>query len=159
MTVRGKGGKIRNVPLDHRILVGRNYPSLKNYIEHWRLSTHSTALFTTKKGEMTPQFLRKIIKEIGKKAGVTWIHPHALRHFCATNLLRAGVNLKIVQEILGHEKLSTTEIYLHLTERDIVKAMQIANIEDPILKKSMKPKKWGVLVEKTDGAKNGPGGI
>ncbi|MBC7092006.1 MAG: tyrosine-type recombinase/integrase, partial [Nitrososphaeria archaeon] len=109
--VRGKGGKIRHIPLDDRMLKGKNYPSLKNYIDHWRLNTHRNALFTTRNGEMTPDYLRMIIKKIARKVGLPWIHPHSLRHYAATNWLRAGMNIKIVQELLGHSQLSTTEIY------------------------------------------------
>lgn len=59
-----------------------------------------------------------------KKAGVPHIHAHSMRHHTATSLLRAGVNVRIVQEILGHESLDTTMRYLHVTARDKKEAMR-----------------------------------
>ena len=108
---------------------------------------------------MTPDYLRMIIKKIAKKVGLPWIHPHSLRHYAATNWLRAGMNIKIVQELLGHSQLSTTEIYLHITEEDKAKAIKNPAIEDPLLKKSMNAKNWGVLVEITDKVSYGPAEI
>jgi len=51
-----------------------------------------------------------------------------LRHYAATNWLRAGMNIKIVQELLGHSQLSTTEIYHHITEEDKARAMNAKNL-------------------------------
>jgi len=130
--VRGKGGKIRLVAVPWRVLHGRNVPSLKNYIEKWRFNTHKTALFTTRKGRITPQIVAKIIYDRGKQAGIPWIHPHALRHYYATNLLRAGVNIRIVQQLLGHADIKTTGVYLHVIENDLRMAVENERIEDPL---------------------------
>ena len=54
------------------------------------------------------------IKQFAKKAGLTDFHTHTLRHKYATDLLEAGVNIKVVQTLLGHENLNTTEVYLSL---------------------------------------------
>jgi len=67
---------------------------------------------------------RKDIKTVARKAGMGWIHPHSLRHFYATNLLKHGIHVKIVQVLLGHSNIKTTSRYLHVVEYDIRKAIQ-----------------------------------
>lgn len=114
------------------MLSGRTYPSLKNYIKYWRLNSCKHYVFTTKKGRMTTNYLRRIIKKTGEKAGICWIHPHSFRHYTATNMLRAGVNIRIVQEILGHTSIETTGRYLHTIERDLKQAVQNPCLEDPV---------------------------
>jgi integrase/recombinase XerD len=51
------------------------------------------------------------------------VTPHVLRHTCATEMMRRGVNLRIVQEALGHKNISTTQIYTHVVNEDVIKAM------------------------------------
>ena len=58
------------------------------------------------------------------KAGVPHIHAHSMRHYTATSLLKQGVDLRVVQEVLGHENLNTTERYLHVTAQDIKESMK-----------------------------------
>ena len=133
ITIRNsKHNKTRVVPIDDKMLSGRTYPSLKNYIKHWRIKTSKHYLFTTKKGRMTPDYLRRIIKIISQKAGINWIHPHSFRHYAATNLLRAGVNIRVVQAILGHSSIRTTGNYLHVIENDLHQAIANPHIEDPM---------------------------
>ena len=139
ITIRNsKHNKTRIVPIDDKMLSGRTYPSLKNYINYWRMKTSKHYLFTTKKGRMTPNYLRRIIKIISKKAGINWIHPHSFRHYAATNLLRAGVNIRIVQAILGHSSIRTTGNYLHVVENDLRQAVANPLIEDPLKTRSKK---------------------
>jgi len=129
--VKGKGGKERNVVLPWRVLHGHNVPSLKNYIKNWRLNTDRKALFTTKKGRLTPSGLQEVIKRRAIKAGLPWIHPHSLRHYYATNLLRAGINIRMVQYLLGHADIKTTGRYLHIVEQDWRQIINNPRIEDP----------------------------
>ena len=138
MTIRGKGGKIRYLPIPHDLLKGKNVPSLLNYVKYWRLDTDKKALFTTQKGRLSPVYLRSIIKKRARQAGIPWIHPHSLRHYYATNLLRAGVNIRVVQELLGHTDIKTTGIYLHIIETDMRNAVENPNLEDPL---KLKPKR------------------
>jgi len=154
ITIRqSKHNKTRIIPVEEKMLFGTTYPSLKNYIQHWRLNTCKHYVFTTKKGPMTSNYLRRVIKKIGKKAGVHWIHPHSFRHYAATNMLRAGVNIKIVQNILGHSSIKTTGRYLHTIEHDLRQAVINPDIEDPVNFtniKMIKPLAKSLLME-TDG--------
>lgn len=142
ITIRNsKHNKTRIIPIDDKMLFGRTYPSLKNYIKHWRMKTSNHYVFTTKKGRMTPNYLRRIIKIISQKAGIHWIHPHSFRHYAATNLLRAGVNIRVVQAILGHSSIRTTGNYLHVIENDLHQAIANPHIEDPMKTRPYKIKK------------------
>jgi len=69
---------------------------------------------------------------------MSWIHPHSFRHYAATNMLRAGVNIRIVQEILGHSSIKTTGRYLRTIEQDLQQAVRNPNIEDPVNPSSLK---------------------
>lgn len=127
---KGKGGKERIVPIERKVLSGINYPSLKNYINHWRLPV-GDFVFTTPSGQISTAYVRKRIKKIAKKAGVAWIHPHSFRHFYATNLIRSGAKITVVQELLGHADIGSTARYLHVAEaelRDTVQKMPILDI-------------------------------
>jgi len=134
MVKKGKGGKDRIVPVERKVLNGINYPSLKNYIQQWRFPIGDT-LFTTENAPIKPVYIRKRIKDIAKKAGVPWIHPHSFRHFYATNLLKSGARITIVQQLLGHAKLSSTERYLHTSEADLRETIHNMPIYDVIRSK------------------------
>jgi len=161
---RGKGGKSRLVHVDKKVIRGRNYPSILNYVEYHRFQSHRSALFTSEEGEMTVDYARKRISLIGERAGVPRIHPHAFRRFFAVTLLRAGVHEAIIQRELGHESLATTDRYLRgLTEYDVEAAMRSVHIPDPLTVainyRSMKHRNGGVLASVTGEKLNGPGGI
>lgn len=116
LMVIGKGNKEREVYLNARaILMLHNYLATR--------TDNNSALFVCSKGEharMGVRSLQKTIKELGKRAEISKnVHPHILRHTLATNLLRSGVPLSVVQRILGHENCSTTEIYCQLAQEDV----------------------------------------
>jgi len=68
ITIRNsKHNKTRIIPIEDKILSGSTYPSLKNYIEHWRVDNEKHYVFTTNKGQMTSNYLRRLIKNISKK--------------------------------------------------------------------------------------------
>ncbi len=119
--VMGKGSKERIVPL------GREAKkSLLHYMNHRarHLSRHkksSSAVFLNKYAErLSARSVRNIINKYMQQAALTQqISPHTMRHSFATHLLNAGADLRSVQELLGHVKLSTTQIYTHLTRENI----------------------------------------
>lgn len=115
--ITGKGNKVRIIPIPEL-----PFDLLGNFLEiRKKTGIESIFLFTTKKGKkLSYQALRKIVNEIFiKKAKISGIHPHLLRHAFATHLLDHGADLKSIQELLGHSSLSTTEIYTHLSLREI----------------------------------------
>lgn len=113
--VMGKGSKERIVPLgDYAI------EALKEYIYFYRPmlnKNNSSYIFLNNRGGiLSRQFIFKVIKEECIKKGIRKnVSPHTLRHTFATHLLKNGADLRIIQELLGHENLSTTQIYTHLT--------------------------------------------
>lgn len=87
---------------------------------------HENALFLTFYGYRMSQFtINKIVKRAYKKANLdeTIYTVHTLRHTCATLLYRAGVNIKTIQELLGHVQIDTTEIYTHLDNQEVKNVM------------------------------------
>lgn len=116
--VTGKGNKERLVPLGENAL-----DALQDYLKRARpnLIRHQTdVVFVSKRGvQMTRQTFWHRIKYYATKAGIqTHLSPHTLRHAFATHLLNHGADLRVVQMLLGHSDLSTTQIYTHVaTER------------------------------------------
>lgn len=118
--VVGKGKKERIIPLDDVAI-----EALDNYINNYRpfLIKNETCnyVFLNKNGEkISRQMIFKILKNLANKAGINKeISPHTLRHSFASNLLNNGADLRVIQELLGHENLETTEIYSHLQNKKI----------------------------------------
>jgi len=127
--VLGKGKKYRNVPVKKYVLFGRKHPSLKNFIDFHRKNGNDY-LFSWNGGYVTPPMFRKYFKTACRKSGSPWMHPHSLRHYYATMLLKKGVNVKIVQIILGHSDIKTTSRYLHMLDNDIFKAVDETPFDD-----------------------------
>lgn len=114
LDIIGKGNKERQVPIGEMAL-----QALRKYIENARselMTVKSDLLFFNYKGEeMSRQGFFKYIKKLAKDCGIEKeISPHTIRHSFATHLLEGGTDLRIVQELLGHEDISTTQIYTHL---------------------------------------------
>ena len=118
--VMGKGSKERFIPVSDITI-----KYLNMYINEYRnliLNTkQSEYLFINYNGKrMSRQGFFKILKSICEKSGIEKeISPHILRHSFATHLLNNGADLRIIQELLGHENISTTEIYSHVSEDKI----------------------------------------
>ena len=113
--IMGKGSKERIIPLgDYAI------NSLQDYINNYRFKLNkknsSYVFLNNRGGQLSRQFIFKTIKNECIKKGIKKnVSPHTLRHTFATHLLKNGADLRIIQELLGHENLSTTQIYTHLT--------------------------------------------
>lgn len=124
LIVLGKGNKERMVPF---------YPRCRQLIQKYMdesrakfIKTEHNYLFVSQSGKpITPRAIQLILKDAGQKVGLPFdIHPHMLRHSFATHLLDNGADLRVVQELLGHENLGTTQIYTHVTIdrlKDVVK--------------------------------------
>jgi len=112
----GKGGKDRMVILSQS-LVG----DLEAYLK--REGITSGPMFIGRDGKsMKPRNVQKIIKEAAKRAGIRkQVTPHKLRHSFATHLREAGTDLRVIQELLGHANISTTEIYTHVSSEETSK--------------------------------------
>lgn len=120
LTVEGKGGRERVVPvgafalkaIDEYLLSGR--PQLCKDI------TERTIFLNPYGKPMSRMGVWKVIKKYSIMAGISHdVSPHVFRHSCATHLLEGGASIMAVQEILGHVDVSTTQIYTHLTTKDL----------------------------------------
>jgi site-specific recombinase XerD len=79
-------------------------------------------LFTGPKGRLSSRNLQKIVRQAAKNAGINKpVHCHTLRHSFATHLLESGTDIRLIQELLGHEDLSTTQIYTHVSREELKK--------------------------------------
>lgn len=115
VVVRGKGNKERVVPMSDVAT-----ECIKDYLEDRSMLPVKPGeegyLFLNRNGHrLTRQMIFTIVKQLAKDSGVKKnISPHTLRHSFATHLLEGGANLRAIQQMLGHESISTTEIYLHI---------------------------------------------
>lgn len=113
--VFGKGRKERLVPIGQKAL-----DAVDTYLQNYRClieSEKQQTLFVTKKGKPIDRIsVWRMIKRYGKSAGITKsISPHTLRHSFATHLLDNGAELRIIQEMLGHASIGSTERYTHVS--------------------------------------------
>lgn len=116
--VTGKGDKIRTVHFTEECaLILKEYLKTRSYDE-------KDALFLNRKGlRLLPKGIYRVITTIGKKAGIK-LHPHALRHTFATNMLARGAGLELIADLMGHANLNTTRIYARIPTEDMVLAYQ-----------------------------------
>lgn len=116
LKIRGKGKKERLVPIGPPAQQAlTDYLKLRNA----KVKADLPALFVNKNGtRLTDRSVRRILIKYGRAAGINKeISPHMLRHSFATHMLDRGADLRSVQELLGHESLSTTQIYTHVTSQ------------------------------------------
>ncbi len=119
ISVRGKGDKLRVV-----FLSDDSKKAIKDYLA--KRSDPEEYLFAslTKKnkviGRITPRAVERLVSFYARKAGIPKkVHPHQLRHSFATDLLINGADLRSVQSLLGHANISTTQVYTHLTNKEL----------------------------------------
>lgn len=117
--VFGKGSKVRVIPVGRKAL-----QAVQSYLKGGRpklvKGRRDESLFLNVRGRgITRQGLWKILKSYAKRAGLERITPHTLRHSFATHLLQAGADLRVVQEMLGHVSISTTQIYTHVSKEHL----------------------------------------
>jgi integrase/recombinase XerD len=122
--VCGKGNKERLVPIGKKAL-----EAIDAYLNQFRDNIESdrqTILFVNSKGiTLSRMTIWKMVKGYAIKAGIVKrISPHTLRHSFATHLLENGADLRIIQELLGHAAISSTERYVHISSRKLVEAFQ-----------------------------------
>ena len=125
INILGKGKKERIVPIRKSAL-----KAVKTYINEVRnkhLVIDNKAVFIGKNGKrMSRQALYNIVVNNAKLASIQKeIHPHTLRHSFATHLLDNGADLRVVQELLGHTNIGTTQIYTHVTTKTLVKSYDL----------------------------------
>ena len=123
--VTGKGNKQRLVPIN--TMTTR---VIKNYIDNSRkklkiVEQFKDILFLNRRGQiLTRAMIFTIVKNLAKQANIKKIvSPHTFRHSFATHLLENGADLKTIQQLLGHQSITTTEIYMHIDNKMLIKVM------------------------------------
>lgn len=116
LRVTGKGSKERVVPIS-----GAALESLAEYLNEGRSSfvkaggpTPAAVFLNARGGRLSRQTVHKLVAQAGLLVGVKNLHPHTLRHSFATHMLQGGADLRVIQEMLGHSDISTTQIYTHV---------------------------------------------
>jgi integrase/recombinase XerC len=113
ITVTGKGNKTRQLPVGRQAL-----SAVKSWLKRRQelKNTEGSALFLSKHGKrLSPRSIQDRLKQMSIKQGMPGkVHPHMLRHSFASHLLESSGDLRAVQELLGHENISTTQVYTHL---------------------------------------------
>ncbi len=114
LTIRGKGGpfgkmsKTRVLPMTDRV---------RRLIEHHYTENDSFGI--------TKRQIEREVKEIANRAGISKpVTPHVLRHTFSVNCLKRGINLRTLQMLLGHDRITTTEIYMNISPEDAIREFQ-----------------------------------
>ena len=113
--VTGKGNKTRIVPVGRiaEEMLDRYLASERKELVNKKSSSH--IFLSVRGGKLSPDRVRQVVKERAAMAGIDQnVYPHLLRHSFATHLLEGGADLRVIQELLGHADISTTQIYTHV---------------------------------------------
>jgi len=116
----GKGGDDRALPFNQ---------DLFGWLKRWQEARPKGAktFFTTiKAGALSDRYVRKMVARYAERACISGkhVHPHTLRHTFGTQLYRETKNLRLVQKMLGHKSISSTQIYTHVSDEEAEEAMQ-----------------------------------
>lgn len=121
LLISGKGSKERIAPIS-----GTALQALNDYLEYGRPELArkqkracAAVFLNSRGGRLTRQSIHAIVARAGLIIGVDGLHPHTLRHSFATHLLEGGADLRVIQELLGHSDISTTQIYTHVNRAHI----------------------------------------
>jgi integrase/recombinase XerC len=121
--VRGKGRKERYVPFGDsaRAAVQSYLPERQRVLGECRRTTERALLVNLRGSRLTTRSVGRIVKQIAVARGLSPdVHPHTLRHAFGTHMLEEGADLRAIQEMLGHERLSTTQRYTQLTVKHVM---------------------------------------
>ena len=130
LRVLGKGDKERLVPIGRKAMNAlRAYLDVRGALRTKERAPHPDALFLGIRGTpLTARQVQNVVRRYGiAGAGRSDLHPHALRHSCATHLLDAGADLRTIQELLGHASLSTTQRYTQVSVDRLMAAYDAAH--------------------------------
>ena len=121
--VRGKGRKERYVPFGDsaKAAVQAYLPARQRVIGETKHTTERALLINLRGSRLTTRSVGRIVKQIAVARGLSPdVHPHTLRHAFGTHMLEEGADLRAIQEMLGHERLSTTQRYTQLTVKHVM---------------------------------------
>jgi integrase/recombinase XerC len=121
--VRGKGKKQRLVPFGDaaRQALEQYLPHRARTLEEHKHTGETALLVNLRGGRLTTRSVGRIVKAIAVAGGLpSEVHPHTLRHAFGTHMLEEGADLRAIQELLGHERLSTTQRYTQLTTKQVL---------------------------------------
>ena len=119
--VKGKGNKERIVPLGSKAI-----SAIREYLKQRRHIKEKRLFLNNRNKGLTRQSIWLIVKQFASNVGLD-ISPHTLRHSFATHLLDNGADLRVVQELLGHSSISTTQIYTHVSNRRLKEEFEMAH--------------------------------
>lgn len=115
---KGKGKKDRITIISESLKL--------DLLKYYSQNTFKTEyIFEGRKGKYTKKSVQKVLENLGRKIGIK-VHPHMLRHSFATHLLEGGTDIRHIQKLLGHSDIKTTEIYTHVSSKDL------SNIKSPL---------------------------
>lgn len=129
LTVTGKGGQQRMVPVGSRAVVAlRRWLAVREGATRW--------LFPSRGKHLSRVRLFQLLRELAGRAGIdpARVSPHVLRHAFATHLLEGGADLRVLQTLLGHADIATTQIYTHV---DSARLVALVNAHHPLATRSM----------------------
>ncbi|MEO7248590.1 MAG: tyrosine recombinase [Novosphingobium sp.] len=126
LTVTGKGGQQRMVPVSTRAM-----QALSQWLVHREDSGRMLFPSRSEKGHLTRVRLFQLLRELALRAGIApeKVSPHVLRHAFATHLLEGGADLRVLQTLLGHADIATTQIYTHV---DAARLVALVNARHPL---------------------------
>ncbi|MDG1572580.1 site-specific tyrosine recombinase XerD [Robiginitalea sp. M366] len=124
--VTGKGSKERLVPIG-----GHNIRCLERYLReirpHWRPEKgHEDQVFLNRRGKrLTRAMIFTVVRDLAARSGIgKKVSPHTFRHSFATHLLQNGADIRAIQQMLGHESITTTEVYMHMDRGHLTEVVE-----------------------------------